>query len=985
MEQTEQKLGIVERERGGGERKRNNTVVSGLKIDIDNEDRDILKEAVEDMLRKVLQINIKVKRAYSIGEKRYYVQGKNSTQSVEYVADNWGYHPLVEYSSVGPHSQIVAQIALDAASVKALRSKGSKLNIAEPVVPSRSGAQISLSSQNGGVRNNHVVQRQQHRQGFIIQSSTPQPTPEEQINIDQNLQHDLQKLVRVHQQQDHERQLESIAIQKLQQLQQLQQIQEQEQQILHKQQLQQQLELEEQQQILKEQQDREQAKLRKQQQLQEEQLLQKQQQIIEQQRLHEQEQQQRKEQQKLQEQQEQEKIQEQQQLIDEQQQIQQQNLILLQHIDGQNPNQQLPILILNQNQEDQKILIPIPPQQASLKISEHSEQQNTVQLKEEETSTVQYQTTPISSFEQQAQILLQGGAVVLQGLAGLNLNFQDQNQAPLIILQDQIINGGKPVENQNTQYETAALYENPGNKLISFNNAHEESLIDIANAGGYGSKLNVKVTHRSKPIRIFKHLVSGQDVLNINRAINQNIDGSRFESSTPSGATAIVSEYGPSSVTPNLIKQEEEIASNTVSSSTINTIIQNTENTLAKKPIIVADEESYSENTIQSTTESLSKEEEQQISVEPTVDITPRPISSRFLAPITAGIQLQSTYTESPEKSADTTTENFVVDVQKSIPFYLGKIEYYNNQANEQQDKESNFTVTATQNLQLGGFLQHPIKEHAKAPKTQAPKEGMFSQTLTSSGDQQDQVQEQGEIQATVVDKPEIQPTRVLERPVEVTKPYPVRVEVPQPYPVEVEKIVERIVQKPYPVEVRVPVQVPVQVPVPHPVQVTVEKKVAVPVEKIVEKPVPQYIPKPYPVAVQVPVPVAQAYYIPVEVPKPYPVQVTKYVNKPYAILKPYPVQLTQTIEVPVRQPVPVEVRVPHPVPPVCAINNNNYIGLVPPKLPYNSNLNNSTIEKNRKARQNFDNVRLEYGFMPPLIPSLAIDEDGNPVEKHTK
>lgn len=53
---------------------------------------------------------------------RYYVQGKQSNQNVEYFADDWGYHPLVEYSSNGPHSKTSAKIALGKEAVKALHS-----------------------------------------------------------------------------------------------------------------------------------------------------------------------------------------------------------------------------------------------------------------------------------------------------------------------------------------------------------------------------------------------------------------------------------------------------------------------------------------------------------------------------------------------------------------------------------------------------------------------------------------------------------------------------------------------------------------------------------------------------------------------------------------------------------------------------------------------------------------------------------------------
>lgn len=53
---------------------------------------------------------------------RYYVQGSSSSQSVQYLADDWGYHPIVEYSNVGPHSKTVTQIALGKEAVQALQN-----------------------------------------------------------------------------------------------------------------------------------------------------------------------------------------------------------------------------------------------------------------------------------------------------------------------------------------------------------------------------------------------------------------------------------------------------------------------------------------------------------------------------------------------------------------------------------------------------------------------------------------------------------------------------------------------------------------------------------------------------------------------------------------------------------------------------------------------------------------------------------------------
>ncbi|KAG5893650.1 hypothetical protein JTB14_028805 [Gonioctena quinquepunctata] len=54
---------------------------------------------------------------------RYYVQGKGATQDVRYFADDWGYHPAVEYSSVGPNSKSSAKFALGHEAVQQLKNK----------------------------------------------------------------------------------------------------------------------------------------------------------------------------------------------------------------------------------------------------------------------------------------------------------------------------------------------------------------------------------------------------------------------------------------------------------------------------------------------------------------------------------------------------------------------------------------------------------------------------------------------------------------------------------------------------------------------------------------------------------------------------------------------------------------------------------------------------------------------------------------------
>lgn len=287
--------------------------------------------------------------------------------------------------------------------------------------------------------------------------------------------------------------------------------------------------------------------------------------------------------------------------------------------------------------------------------------------------------------------------------------------------------------------------------------------------------------------------------------------------------------------------------------------------------------------------------------------------------------------------------------------------------------------------------------------------------------------------------------TKYIDRPypvkVLVPQPYPVEkvVEkyVKQPYPVEVRVPVEVKVPVPTPVEVEKIIEK--KVPVPH----YIEKPV--PYEKIVEKPVPQYINKPYPVHVKVPVdrpypvhipvptpypvevtkivekPVPQPYPVEVKVPHPVPVEVPKYIdrpvhvptyyNKPYGFFyqsnnqkgyqstnhlnqfknhlhsglqslyqnihqkwekNSYP---RQYLYAPNYHP-NIKWK-PHTT--YFTISADDYIGMTPPKP---AQTYGQGPRKYRNTRESFGkNLRIEYGFMPPLRPSIEIDENGKPVE----
>lgn len=294
------------------------------------------------------------------------------------------------------------------------------------------------------------------------------------------------------------------------------------------------------------------------------------------------------------------------------------------------------------------------------------------------------------------------------------------------------------------------------------------------------------------------------------------------------------------------------------------------------------------------------------------------------------------------------------------------------------------------------------------------------------------------------VDKPypvEVRVPHPVPVPIHVHHSYPVDriVEKKVPYPVEVEKIVEKTV----PVQVPYPVEKIVERVVEKPVTVTQFIEKPYPVEKPVPYPVevPRFIEKkvPYPVEVKVP------YKVEVPSPTTYPVE-SKVVNNqnsynPY--LYTYPIQAN--VAIPLGEfyvmnhnhgwqqkgwPIAVHnynnvhsqnqnpssgIKYPTFVDsyyrkaPSSYNGNGNgnkvissylpshnnkqsdnkfssYIGPVPLKNNVNtwgqSNNDYGNSLKFRRSERHLRGLRIEYGFKPPLIPSIEIDLNGNPIKK---
>ncbi|KAI4470939.1 hypothetical protein MML48_1g03779 [Holotrichia oblita] len=496
------------------------------------------------------------------------------------------------------------------------------------------------------------------------------------------------------------------------------------------------------------------------------------------------------------------------------------------------------------------------------------------------------------------------------------------------------------------QLSTAALFETGADVSIKDSNQHESNY-----AGTYGEKISTTLVNHpqytngqtSKLIDNTKNLITGLDVLSINSAIDN-------KAVTP---LSLINDLSQQQLSISQTSAEKTFENTNIISTTSAPVVAHelvTPISLLRNPIVVPDLENenskialnsqqQSKSKLYSNTHTEFKTYIDETGASPIL-VTPRPINSNFLAPITAGVQLQNA-----EKAQQ---QKFLVEVQESVPYYIGKFEYMQNG----KDQASLQHEDILRELNIGKtLLDLPISQNTQKITTGVA-EKLVSESNSLITNSLDQQQEQGQVQQvalasfqtqvtdnngyhansytneditdelpqklyqvqikndnpTVIEKIVPQPypvEKIVEKqvPVEVTKyvdrPYAVHVPVAQPYPVE--KVVEKYINKPYPVHV--PVHIPVQVPV------TVEKKVHVPypVEKIVEKPVTKIVEKLVP----------QPYPVEKIVEKQVPVEVTKYVDRPYPIkvpvAQPYPVE--KVVEKIVNKPYPVHVQVPVPQP----------------------------------------------------------------------
>lgn len=194
-------------------------------------------------------------------------------------------------------------------------------------------------------------------------------------------------------------------------------------------------------------------------------------------------------------------------------------------------------------------------------------------------------------------------------------------------------------------------------------------IVRVAPRGHYtefGNRLQPKQTNQL--IESTRNYVTGVDVLNINAAVSST-PSQDLETNT---LHTLLHKY----VTPSI-----EGSSTTT---------QDGDDGLLSQPIIVADK--LPEDTNQENSEEIL--------------VTPRPIASKFLAPITAGVRLQQV---EEQQSANTETveqkdNNLNVEVVKSTPYYLGMYQYPLG-LDSTENLTSNVEAKAVHDVELGKTL----------------------------------------------------------------------------------------------------------------------------------------------------------------------------------------------------------------------------------------------------------------------------------------
>ncbi|XP_044729618.1 uncharacterized protein LOC123292968 [Chrysoperla carnea] len=493
-------------------------------------------------------------------------------------------------------------------------------------------------------------------------------------------------------------------------------------------------------------------------------------------------------------------------------------------------------------------------------------------------------------------------------------------------------NGRQQVEQQQNQVQILINHntqEQINNNQIQNEKQEDSGTINSSDNSGY-----------SKLVKNTENLITGADVLNINSAAELNTEITETQS------------FQDQQSSNNFIYQQNELYQN----STI-------------KPIIVAEFSSTGGENIISSTEKPHEDCDQENEEESkTLNEETRPLSINFLAPITAALRLESSgekieniitcdndeaHENEKKTEEDTQITNNNVEIQKSIPFYIGKFEFFD-------DLKGNLKpLSSEENGEESMNVPSKIEYHFESLK-----ENKKDDEKSSDQDSAQSIRNVQHLPNTLV--------------------------IPN---AKEQKFVDEII-----VNQTQPIQIPtVQIPIQIPVEI---RPIAVATQLVEKTPVPSAtitVPQPVEFGKYLEKSIAQPYIIPI--PHSNPIPITKLLSVPMPIkqFRPIPIYYvnqypkdihggrqnigtigaaTSSYKVPISKPNGQRLK------DACTEINkkfcDDYYGPTP---PFNHNVKprrNAYLDRKFFGK----NLRIEYGFKPPMVPSLEIDEYGNPIHK---
>lgn len=360
-------------------------------------------------------------------------------------------------------------------------------------------------------------------------------------------------------------------------------------------------------------------------------------------------------------------------------------------------------------------------------------------------------------------------------------------------------------------------------------------------------------------------------------------------------------------------------------------------------------DEGYELKSVKNTFNDYINDNQLQNSNDSYINVTPRPISQKYLAAITVGLRLVNSNdtdvlnTVDDHEGSDSEVisetikspvrERTIVEVQESVPLAITHInDVVVHEWDEGNNKNQHFKITKSQYDQYNDALESSRKIQENMNKQlylygsmkNYHEPGNNSNNDKNHNDELKESNDNLEPSENMQTEVEVRPTGDSNERNEYIYQNGFGEKIIQPIIIEKEvpvtKYIDRFIEKkvPYPERVEVIKEVEKQVQVPVHIHSVVEKPVEV--TKYVDRPQPYPVEVPHhiPVEVKIPYPVETKVYVDRPVHIPYPVEkfIEKNVLHPVAV--PTPVAVPYEVQVPVEKqvlyPVPVEKRVPVPV-----------------------------------------------------------------------